>query len=185
MNELLIRPATDDDFANIWPIFHAIIAAGETYAFDPATTPEQARAAWMPAGGRVFVAERDGRVVGTYLLKPNQTGLGSHVANASFLVDPASEARGVGRAMGRHCLRTARERGFRAMQFNLVVSTNTRAIGLWESLGFRILATLPGAFQHRRLGFVDAHVMFRSLLDLRSDPSCPSAPIFPSKESPR
>jgi ribosomal protein S18 acetylase RimI-like enzyme len=163
---LVLREATPEDFSGIWPIFSAIVRAGETYAYDPATTFEQGRLLWMAPTGRVFVAVRDVAIVGTYLLKPNQPGLGDHVANASFLVDPGAQGQGIGRALVVHCLREARNAGFLAMQFNLVVATNLAAIGLWRSVGFGILATVPGAFRHARLGYVDTHVMFRSLLDL-------------------
>ena len=109
------------------------------------------------------VAEDEARVVGMYKLVPNQPGLGSHVANASFMVAPGSSGKGAGRQMGLHCLDEARRRGFRAMQFNFVVSTNARAVALWQSLGFAIVGTLPGAFRHRDLGYVDAYVMYRPL----------------------
>jgi ribosomal protein S18 acetylase RimI-like enzyme len=111
------------------------------------------------------VAESGGRVVGTYLLRPNRPGLGSHVANAAFMVSPSARGLGVGRAMGEHCLAEARRLGYRAMQFNFVVSTNEAAVKLWQRLGFRIAGTLPGAFRHRTRGFVDAYVMFRTLLE--------------------
>lgn len=109
------------------------------------------------------MAEADGRVVGTYVLKPNQPALGSHVANASFMVSPVARGSGVGRSMGEHSLAEARRLGFRAMQFNFVVSTNEAAVRLWQRLGFGIVGTLPGAFRHARLGFVDAYVMFQEL----------------------
>jgi ribosomal protein S18 acetylase RimI-like enzyme len=113
-----------------------------------------------------WVADLDGRIAGMYKIVPNQPDLGAHVANASFMVGSAFSGKGVGRKLGLHCLREARLRGFRAMQFNLVVSTNSAAVGLWRSLGFAIVGTLPGAFRHRELGYVDAYVMFRSLDDV-------------------
>ena len=160
-----IRDASDADRDAVWSIFHAVIAGGDTYTFDPDTSREDALAYWFQRGARTYVAESDGRVVGTYVMKPNQVGLGSHVANAGFMVSPAARGVGVGRAMGEHCLGEARRLGYRAMQFNFVVSTNQTAIRLWEQLGFRIVGTLPGVFKHRTLGFVDAFVMFRSLDD--------------------
>jgi L-amino acid N-acyltransferase YncA len=161
---LTIRPARQADADSIWQIFHAVVAVGETYAYDPDMPREEALARWMAPGVDVYVAEDDAGTVGTYVLKANQPGLGAHVANAAFMVDPESQMRGVGRAMGEHCLEQARRRGFRAMQFNLIVSTNDRAVALWRNLGFAIVGRLPGAFNHRRLGYVDAYVMFRSLI---------------------
>ena len=160
-----IRAATEADRDAIWNIFHEIIAAGDTYAFDPKMSREEALAYWFRADTRTYVAEKNGRVVGTYILKPNQLGSGSHVANAAFMVAPASERLGVGRRMAEHCLSEARRMGFHAMQFNFVISTNTRAIRLWKKLGFDIVGTLPGAFRHPEKGYVDVYVMFRSLVD--------------------
>lgn len=161
-----IREASESDRDAVWGIFHAVVADGDTYTFDPATPRDEALAYWFQPGAHTYVAESGGQVVGTYVLKANQVGLGSHVANAGFMVSAAARGTGVGRAMGDHCLAEAKRLGFRAMQFNFVVSTNQTAIRLWEKLGFRIVGTLPGAFQHRTLGLVDAFVMFRSLHDL-------------------
>jgi ribosomal protein S18 acetylase RimI-like enzyme len=119
---------------------------------------------WFAPGHEVFVAEDGGRVVGTYFLRPNQKGGGAHVANCGYVTAPDATGRGVARAMCEHSLAHARARGFRAMQFNFVVSTNERAVRLWESLGFEIVGRLPGAFEHPAHGFVDAYVMFRSLV---------------------
>jgi L-amino acid N-acyltransferase YncA len=160
---LTIRPAAAGDFDAMWEIFRAIVAAGDTYVFAPSTPRADAHAYWLAPGVASWVIEEDGRVVGMYKLVPNQPGLGSHVANASFMVDPGFGGKGAGRLMGLHCLDEARRRGFRAMQFNFVVSTNERAVRLWRSLGFAIVGTLPGAFRHRTLGYVDAYVMFRPL----------------------
>ncbi len=159
-----IRPATDADHDAIWKIFHEIVAAGDTYAFDPKMSREEALAYWFRSGTRTYVVEEDGGVVGTYILRPNQSGPGSHVANAAFMVARDAEGAGVGRRMAEHCLTEARRMGFRGMQFNFVVSTNTRAIHLWNQLGFKIVGTLPGAFRHPEKGFVDVYVMYRSLL---------------------
>ena len=161
---LEIRAATEADHDAIWDIFHVIVAAGDTYAFDPKMSRNDALAYWFGAGTRTYVAENDGRVVGTYILKPNQVAAGSHVANAAFMVAPAARGLQVGRNMGERCLGEARRLGFRAMQFNFVVSTNTAAIRLWEQLGFKIVGTLPGAFRHPGKGYVDVYVMYRSLL---------------------
>jgi L-amino acid N-acyltransferase YncA len=161
--QLRIRPATATDSDAIWSIFQAVIAPGDTYAFDPAMSRRDALAYWFQSGIWTYVAERDGEIVGTYIIRANQPGLGSHVANAAFMVSPQARGIGVGRQMGEHCLGEARRLGFRAMQFNFVVSTNQTAIRLWESLGFKIVATLPGAFRHSIKGFVDVHIMFRKL----------------------
>jgi L-amino acid N-acyltransferase YncA len=161
---VVIRQATEHDQDAIWDIFQAVVAAGDTYAFEPETPREEALAYWFHSGTRTYVAEREGRVVGTYLLRPNRPGLGSHVSNAAFMVSPSARGLGIGRAMGEHCLDEARRLGYRAMQFNFVVSTNEAAVELWKRLGFTIVGTLPGAFCHRGRGFVDAYVMYRSLL---------------------
>lgn len=158
-----IRPATEADFEAMWPIFQAVVATGTTYVFDPETPREEAFAYWLAPGVRSYVAEEEGRVVGMYKIVPNQRDLGSHVANASFMVDPGFSGRGVGREMGLHCLQEARAAGFLAMQFNFVVSTNEGAVALWKKLGFEIVGTLPKAFRHRELGYVDAYVMYRFL----------------------
>jgi L-amino acid N-acyltransferase YncA len=158
-----IRRATEADFESMWPIFRAVVATGTTYVFDPDTSYEDAFAYWLGPGVRSYVAEDEGRVVGMYKIVANQRDLGSHVANASFMVDPGFSGRGAGREMGLHCLREAREAGFLAMQFNFVVSTNEAAVALWKKLGFAIVGTLPKAFRHRELGFVDAYVMYRFL----------------------
>ena len=161
---LKIRSATERDRDAIWNIFHEVIPAGDTYAFDPGMSREEALAYWFRADTHTYVAENDGRIVGTYLLRANQAGPGAHVANAAFMVAPDAQGQGIGRAMGEHCLSEARRLGFRAMQFNFVVSTNTSAIHLWQQLGFKIVGTLPGAFRHPKAGYVDVYVMFRSLL---------------------
>jgi len=160
-----VRAATEADRDAIWNIFHEIIASGDTYAFDPKMSREEALAYWFRADTHTYVAEKDGRVVGTYILRPNQAGGGSHVANAAFMVAPDAQGSGVGREMAEHCLDQARRMGFRAMQFNFVVSTNAPAIHLWEQLGFKIVGTLPGAFHHPEKGYVDVYVLYHSLLD--------------------
>jgi Sortase and related acyltransferases len=161
---MTIRAGTDADRDAIWNIFHEIIAAGDTYAFDPRMSREEALAYWFRTDTHTYVAEKEGRLVGTYVLRPNESGPGSHVANAAFMVARDAEGAGVGRRMAEHCLSEARRMGFRGMQFNFVISTNTRAIHLWNQLGFEIVGTLPGAFQHPEKGYVDVYVMYRSLL---------------------
>ena len=187
-NEIKIRSATTKDHDAIWKIFHEIISAGDTYSLDPRMSREEALAYWFRADTQTYVAElhrqsvgeavgfprtatpsptggmKDQIIVGTYILRPNQSGGGSHVANAAFMVASDAQGCGVGRAMAEHCLNEARRVGFRAMQFNYVISTNTPAIRLWQELGFEIVGTLPGAFRHPEKGYVDVYVMFRSLL---------------------
>lgn len=160
---MTIRETSAADRDAVWDIFHAVVAGGDAFAFDPDTPRGEALAYWFQSGARVYVAEEAGQIVGTNMMKPSQPGLGSHVANAGFMVSPAARGMGVGQLMGEHCLAEARRLGYRAMQFNFVVSTNRPAVRLWERLGFRIVGTLPGAFRHRTLGFVDAFVMYRSL----------------------
>jgi len=163
---LHIREARDSDWPAIWDIVHAVITRGDSYALDSHTTEADARTYWTGNECSVYVAEQDGEVVGTYALRANQPGRGSHVANAGFMVRVDRSGRGIGAAMGEHAIATARTAGYHAMQFNFVVSTNTRAVDLWTRLGFSVIGTVPGAFHHADLGFVDAFIMYR---DLRSD----------------
>lgn len=158
-----IRRAEDSDFEGIWTIFHEVVQGGDTYLYDPNTTREEARASWMSRDVSTYVAILDGAVVGTYILRPNQGGLGSHVANAGYMVSKDASGKGIGAALCQHSLEEARRQGFLAMQFNMVVSTNERAVALWQRMGFAIVGTLPKAFRHSRLGPVDAYVMHRFL----------------------
>jgi ribosomal protein S18 acetylase RimI-like enzyme len=160
----MIRPATPTDGDNVWAIFQAVIRPGDTYVFDPNMSREEALAYWFQPSSHTYVLEEGGETIGTYILKPNQPALGSHVANAGFMVSPDARGRGAGRRMGEHCLVEARRLGFRAMQFNFVVSTNEHAVRLWKSLGFQVVGTLPGAFRHASRGYVDAYVMYQSLV---------------------
>ena len=160
---MIIRRAERTDAAAIWKIFQAVIATGDTYSFTTDTSEVEAVAYFLGRGITSFVAEADGSVVGVYKLMPNHTGRGSHVSNASFMIDPLAQGKGVGRALGEHCLDEARRQGYAAMQFNFVVSTNAAAVSLWKTLGFTIVGTLPQAFDHASLGKVDAYVMHRFL----------------------
>jgi L-amino acid N-acyltransferase YncA len=159
---LNIRPATDSDRDATWKIFHEVVAAGDTYPIDPDMSREDAFAYWFQIGARAFVAEQDGQIAGIYTLHPNQSGGGAHVANAAFMVPAIARGQGIGRAMGEHCLKEAGSLGFRAMQFNFVVSSNESAVKLWQKLGMKIVGTLPGAFRHPQKGYVDVYVMFQS-----------------------
>ncbi len=166
MKDIQIRPAGEQDFEAMWSIFSTHLAAGESFPFTAATSREAAHAYWLGAGASSFVGvSGGGRVLGMYRLVPNQVGRGHHVGSASFMVSPSAQGAGVGRMLGEHCLAEARAQGFLAMQFNHVVSTNTAAIRLWKKLGFSIVGTLPKAFRHRRLGYVDAYVMYQLLQD--------------------
>ncbi|HEY2226404.1 MAG TPA: N-acetyltransferase [Xanthobacteraceae bacterium] len=158
-----VRPAQADDDEAIWSIIGPIIRAGETYALPRALSRADALSYWRSPAHEVFVAEQDGEVVGTYYMRPNQQGGGSHVANCGYMTAPEASGRGVARAMCGHSLAHARARGFRAMQFNFVVGTNTRAVALWQSCGFEIVGRLAQAFEHPQLGLVDAVVMYRLL----------------------
>ncbi|MEO8699508.1 MAG: GNAT family N-acetyltransferase [Kofleriaceae bacterium] len=157
---LAIRAAGAADHDAIWAALEPVIRAGETYALPRDWSRETALAYWFAPAHEVFVA---GETLGTYFLQANQQGGGAHVANCGYITSLAATGRGVARAMCAHSLERARERGFRAMQFNLVVATNTRAVALWQTMGFAITGTLPGAFAHPTLGDVDAHVMYRRL----------------------
>ncbi|HEX5597378.1 MAG TPA: N-acetyltransferase [Micromonosporaceae bacterium] len=162
---MLIRDATADDWPAIWPFLHDIVAAGETYSYDRDLTEGQARAIWLlePPGRAVVAVDPEVGVVGTAKMGPNHGGPASHVATASFMVDPRYGGRGVGRALGDHVLAWARAEGYRAMQFNAVVETNTRAVALWRSLGFTVLTTVPEAFNHPIHGYVGLHIMYQRL----------------------
>jgi L-amino acid N-acyltransferase YncA len=170
VNDLLIRPATEADLNAIWSIFQTHVAAGETYAFGAGTSREDCYAYWFAPQVSAFVATQEvepgrERVLGLYKQQPNQVGRGDHVANASYMVSPFARGAGVGCRLGQHSIREARRLGYLAMQFNFVVSTNDAAIHLWKRLGFSIVGTLPKAFRHRRLGYVDAYVMYQLLED--------------------
>jgi len=158
-----VRPAQPSDDTAIWDIIGPTIRAGETYALPRDMSRADALSYWKAPGHEVFVAEQGGKVLGTYYMRANQQGGGSHVANCGYMTAPTASGQGVARAMCDHSLAHARARGFRAMQFNFVVSSNARAVALWQRFGFEIVGRLPEAFQHPRLGLVDAVVMYRLL----------------------
>lgn len=160
---LSIRPATEADWPAIHRIIGPVLAAGETYAVDTGLDEAGLRAYWLMPAHEVFVAEWDGQIVGTYYLMANQRGGGAHVANCGYMTAPEARGKGVAKSMCLHSLDHARARGFRAMQFNHVVSTNAGAVALWRKLGFQIVGTLPEAFRHPVHGYVDSYVMFRGL----------------------
>lgn len=160
---VLIREANAADWPAIWPFFRAIVAAGETYTYDRDTDEATSRAMWMldPPSRTVVAVDDGGTVLGTAKMNANHMGGGAHIASASFMVDPAHGGRGVGRALGEYAVGWARTSGFRAMQFNAVVETNTHAVALWRSLGFEIMTTLPEGFLHPTEGYVGLHIMYR------------------------
>ncbi len=159
-----IRAATDDDWPRIWPFFEATVRAGETYAYPLDLTLETGRDLWMadPPGATV-VLEDGGELLGSARMGPNRPGRGDHVGTASFMVAPEARGRGVGRALGEYVVQWHRDQGYRGIQFNAVVETNTAAVRLWRSLGFEIVGTVPGAFRSPTHGFVGLHVMYLSL----------------------
>lgn len=159
----VIRTAQASDADAILGIIMPTIRAGETYALDPQMSDEAALQYWMSPAKSTFVALEEATVLGTYYITPNQPGGGAHVANCGFMVGEEVSGKGVAKAMCEHALTTARKAGYRAMQFNFVVATNTRAIALWERMGFEVVGRLPGAFNHPREGYVDALVMYQRL----------------------
>ena len=162
-SELILREIGADEFARVWPMFRAVLAAGDTYSYPPDLKLEQAREWWTTPPSRCFIAERNGETLGCYMLRPNQPGLGDHVANAGYMVSPAARGQGIAGTMCEHSLQQAREAGFTAMQFNFVVSTNTGAVRLWQRHGFTIVGQVPGAFRHATLGLTNIYVMHRHL----------------------
>ncbi len=160
---MLIRSASKSDFDNIWSIFQVVIEPGDTYVFASDTSRDDVFEYWFGTGVKTFVVEDGEQIVGMYKLVANQRDLGSHVANASFMVNPRFQGQGIGKLMGLHCIEEAKKASYLAIQFNFVVSTNKPAVALWEKLGFSIVGTLPKAFKHKDLGYVNAYVMYRSL----------------------
>jgi len=157
-----IRRAEKSDYDPVWDIFSEVIKTGDTYVFDPDTPRSDLKKHWFADYMTTFVAEEDGRIVGTYIIKQNQIDLGNHIANCSYMVSPAHQGKGIGKKMCAHSIEFAREAGFKGIQFNVVVSSNKAAIELWKKFGFEIIGTTPGGFRHRELGFVDTYIMFRS-----------------------
>jgi L-amino acid N-acyltransferase YncA len=161
----VVRDAVPVDWPAIWPVFTEVVTAGETYAYDPDLTSEQARSLWMARPPGATVVATDGDVVlGTARMGPNRPGRGAHVGTASFMVASAARGRGVGRLLAEHVVAWHRAQGYRAIQFNAVVETNTAAVSLWRSLGFTVVGTVPGAFEHPTRGYVGLHVMHLPLV---------------------
>lgn len=158
-----IRQATEADFEPIWAIFKAVIKTGDTYTFSPTTPKEDLKKHWFADYMNTFVAEESNKVLGTYIIKPNQIDLGNHIANCGYMVHPNEQGKGIGQKLCEHSIYFAKERGYIGIQFNIVVSTNIGAVKLWEKLGFSIIGTTPKGFRHAQLGFVDTFIMFKEL----------------------
>ncbi len=158
-----IREATKEDWNSIWPIFHEIVSAGETYAYDLNTSKAQAAKIWLDAPRKTYVFEENNEILGSYYLKTNQAGPGNHVCNCGYMVSSKARGKGLATSMCEHSQKMALELGYKAMQFNFVASSNEGAIRLWGKLGFETVGRLPKAFKHPTIGFVDALVMFKWL----------------------
>lgn len=165
MNDMIIRQVTADDWPALWAILQPVLREGATYPTPVDISEAQAKRYWLDVPAATYLAvDRDGNALGTYYLKPNQIGLGSHVCNAGYIVSQHARGKGVASTMCQHSQDEARSLGYRAMQYNLVVSTNTKAVALWQRMGFERVATLEGAFNHAELGEVDAYVMYKRLV---------------------
>lgn len=152
------------DYDQVWDIFTNVISSGDTYVFDPNTPKDMLHKNWFADYMDTFVAINDeGEIVGTYIIKPNQIDLGDHIANCSYMVNPECHGKGAGKLLCEHSIQFAKEKGYLAIQFNIVVSTNTAAVELWKKYGFEIIGTTPKGFRHKKLGFVDTYIMYRDL----------------------
>ena len=158
-----IRKATAEDENQIWEIFSKVIATGDTYVFPPAMPRTALKQYWLAAHMDTFVAEEEGKLLGTYMIKPNQIGLGNHIANCGYMVSPEAQGRGIGKKLCEHSLHYAKTCDYQAIQFNIVVSTNTAAVALWKKYGFDIIGTTPKGFRHSQLGLVDTYIMYKAL----------------------
>ncbi|GAA4276696.1 GNAT family N-acetyltransferase [Aquimarina mytili] len=158
-----IREATPKDYDTIWEIFEKVIKTGDTYVFDPQTQKKDLTKHWFASYMKTYVLEEQGKVIGTYIIKPNQIDLGSHIANCSYMVHPNYHGKGAGKMLCEHSLQNAKEMGYKAMQFNIVVSTNIAAVKLWQKYNFEIIGTIPKGYKHSSLGYVDAYIMYREI----------------------
>lgn len=158
-----IRKALETDKPAVWQIIKSVIAGGDTYVFDPETPEEEMLAYWFSPEKHVYVAEEDGEILGTYWIKANQPGLGSHVGNGAYMVSPDAKGKGVGRKMAEHSIEEARRLGFHSIQFNFVVKSNEVAVRLWKSVGFEVIGEIPDAFNHKQNGLTNALIMYRKL----------------------
>ena len=158
-----IRPATETDKPAVWQIIKAVIAGGDTYVFDPRSSEEEMITYWFSPEKSVYVAEDNGKILGTYWLKPNQPGLGDHVGNGAYMVSPDAKGRGIGKTMAEHSIEDARRMGFQSIQFNFVVKSNTAAVNLWKSVGFTVIGEIPDAIRHSQNCLTNAYIMYRKL----------------------
>ena len=158
-----IRQATAADNDSIWGIIQQVISSGDTYVFDPKSSKEKMLAYWCGQDKHTYVATLNGTVVGTFMMKDNQPDLGSHIANAGYMTSPVVSRQGIGKAMGEFSLEEAKRLGYKAMQFNIVIKSNERAVRLWQTLGFAIIGEIPEAFNHQQYGLTNAYIMYRKL----------------------
>lgn len=161
--QINFRKATLADRHALWQIIQPVIRQGGTYVFSPESDEDKIMGYWLGRDKHTYVAEIEGKIVGTFFIKDNQPDLGNHICNAGFIVDPNTTGQGIGRQMGLFALNEAKRLGYQAMQFNFVVSTNTHAVRLWQSLGFQVIGEVPDAYRHPELGFVSALVMYQKL----------------------
>jgi len=158
-----IRKAKEEDYNQIWEIIQQVISNGDTYVFDPSSSKEKMLAYWCGQDKHTYVAVSNDKVVGTFVIKDNQPDLGSHIANASYMTSPTESGQGIGKAMGEFSLQEVKRLGYKAMQFNIVVKSNERAVRLWQKLGFEIIGEIPEAFNHKQIGLTNAYIMYRRL----------------------
>ncbi len=158
-----IREATQNDYDAIWEIFKNVIKTGDTYVFDPNTKKEDLSIHWLASHMKTYVLAEGEKTLGTYIIKPNQIDLGSHIANCSYMVHPNYHGKGIGKMLCEHSLENAKKIGYKALQFNSVVSTNIPAVKLWKKYGFKIIGTIPKGFKHSSLGYVDAYIMYKEI----------------------
>jgi len=158
-----IREATAKDIEGVWEIFREVIKTGDTYTFSPNTPKSDFKKYWFADYIKTFVLEEGSKVLGTYIIKPNQIDLGNHIANCSYMVNPEEQGRGIGKKLCEHSINFAKDSGYFGIQFNIVVSSNLGAVRLWEKFGFKIIGTTPKGFRHASLGLVDTYIMFREL----------------------
>jgi len=163
MTKLNIRKAIDTDTDQVWEIFSKVIETGDTYIFNPDTPKKDLKKHWFADYMETYVIEKNGQILGTYIIKPNQIDLGNHIANCSYMVSPNAQGKGIGKKLCEHSLRIAKENNFEGMQFNIVVSTNIGAVELWRKYGFEIIGTTPKGFKHSELGLVDTYIMYKDL----------------------
>lgn len=160
---MIIRKAEDQDYHKIWDIFSQVIKTGDTYVFNPHTKKEDLRKYWFADYMETYVIEENNNILGTYIIKPNQIDLGNHIANCSYMVNPAFQGKGIGKKLCEHSLKIAQQIGYLGIQFNIVVSTNLAAVKLWQKYGFEIIGTTPKGFRHANLGLVDTYIMYKDL----------------------